>query len=69
MTNKSDRMEGWLRIRIDPELTGRIQRVADDRFGTNKSLLIRRAVEEFITPIEEQILEREESAVAEAEVA
>jgi predicted transcriptional regulator len=54
-----ERKSRYIRFRSDPEFVSRIERVADARFGENKSVLIRRAVESFIEPIERELAERE----------
>lgn len=61
MTQSPKRMDNRFLVKVDDELKARVQRVADERFGTNTSLLIRRAVETFIDPIERELDQRDES--------
>ncbi|MDQ3541226.1 MAG: hypothetical protein M3440_11095 [Chloroflexota bacterium] len=59
MAEKTERMEDRIVLRSDPEFIARVQRVADERFGTNRSLLVRRAIERLIEPIEVELAERD----------
>ncbi len=55
MAEKTERMEDRIVLRSDPEFIARVQRVADERFGTNRSLLVRKAIERLIEPIEAEL--------------
>ena len=42
-------------VKVEPSFKRRVKRVADARFGENESLLVRRAIERLIEPIEAEL--------------
>lgn len=59
MTEKVERKEDRIVLRSDTEFVERVQRVADERFGKNRSELVRRAIERLIEPIEQELATRD----------